>query len=271
VLNPWAESARLGDWWGTAFSLPLESQIEWNQARQRAVILRTPKEFLEGADPRDLRKYQRLGAAGEKACHVVLEMPGKMAETLWFAGENAMLAAGGARVVAGGARLAAGSGRAIIGGAGRGLASRGLPRLHWHGSRPAVERAYAQGLFAHGPGSGGKYWATTLSARGKLTDLLIGGTQNVDSLIPLRLSSKGAFEAVYALTPQEAAQFSRAWGFTYSWNPYQWYKGSLFGQYYYQAVPVTWGQRGTELGRATIITGAVAGGTVGADYLIQQK
>jgi len=144
------------------------------------------------------------------------------------------------------------------------------PTLYWHGTESAVESANIEGLFAHGWGNGGKYWATELSSRNVVTDVLIGGTQNVDSLVPFRLSSKGAFEAVYTLTDEEAALFSRAWGPSYSWNPYNWYKGA-FGQYYCQSSAVTWGQRATELGQGTIITGAIGGGAYGLSYLNDQR
>ncbi len=99
----------------------------------------------------------------------------------------------------------------------------------------------------------------------RFTRWLIGGKTNVDSLIPFRTSTQGNFDAVYKLTGAEASQFSRAWGFQYSRNPYQWYKGSLFGQStYMQNGVASWAQRATELQRASIITGSVGGLTWGA-------
>ena len=43
------------------------------------------------------------------------------------------------------------------------------PNLYWHGSKDAVEEAHRLGLFAHGHGSGGKYWATILSGQNGTT------------------------------------------------------------------------------------------------------
>ena len=88
---------------------------------------------------------------------------------------------------------------------------------------------------------------------------MIGGNRNVDSLIPFRTSTKGGFEAVYKLTADEAAKFSRAWGFKYSWNPYQWYKGAI-GQYVYAPHGTSWAQCGIELGRFGAISSIIGGG-----------
>ena len=141
------------------------------------------------------------------------------------------------------------------------------PELFWHGSEDAVQAARKDGLFSHGTGSGSKFWATTRSDRSLLTDILIGGNRNVESLIPFRTSTKGGFTSVYKLTAEEAAKFSRAWGFQYSWNPYQWYKGGI-GQYYYHPGTVSWGQRGIEISRAGGITVIVVGGTWGGTEVI---
>ena len=152
-----------------------------------------------------------------------------------------------------------------------GAASRAAPTLYWHATEEAVESANLNGLLAHGPGNGGKYWASTYSSEAALTNtLLLGGTQNVRSLIPFSLAPKGAFESVYTLTEDEAALFSRAWGPQFSWNPYVWYKGA-FGQYYYQSTLVTWGQCAVELGQAGTITSAVVGGSAGVSYLVDQR
>lgn len=132
--------------------------------------------------------------------------------------------------------------------------------LYWHGSRDGVERAVKDGLFAHGTGNGAKFWATSRGKPGTITNILNGGNYNVESLIPLRLKAKGGFDAVYQLTPEEAAKFHRAWGPRYSWNPYQWYKGAT-GQYVYSPMPVTWAQRRLELRRFGTITVIVIGGT----------
>ena len=138
-------------------------------------------------------------------------------------------------------------------------APRGGPTLYWHGSTEGVEAATRNGLFAHGTGSGSKFWATTRGKQGALTEILIGGNRNIDSLIPFRTSTKGGFESVYKLTAEEASHFSRAWGFRYSANPYQWYKGAI-GQYVYSPGTISWAQRGTELGRAGAITTIIGGG-----------
>ncbi|MEM7477857.1 MAG: RHS repeat-associated core domain-containing protein, partial [Planctomycetota bacterium] len=139
------------------------------------------------------------------------------------------------------------------------FAPKKTPSLYWHGSTEGVEAATRNGLFAHGTGSGSKFWATTRGKPGGLTEFLIGGNRNVDSLIPFRTSTKGGFEAVYQLTAEEAAMFSRAWGFKYSWNPYQWYKGAI-GQYVYAPKGVSWGQRGIEVGRFGAISSIIVGG-----------
>ena len=92
----------------------------------------------------------------------------------------------------------------------------------------------------------------------------------MESLIPFRLSNKGGFEAVYKLTTEEASHFTRAWGFKYSWNPYQWYKG-LTGQYVYAPHAISMAQRMTELKRFGAITGLWIGGGVGIDTAVNGK
>jgi hypothetical protein len=140
------------------------------------------------------------------------------------------------------------------------ISKSGVPALYWHASPEGVAAAQANGLFAHGPGAGGKFWATTIGTPGRLTEVLVGGNHNIDSLIPFRMSTKGGFGAVYRLTTEEASRFSRAWGFRYSWNPYQWYKGAI-GQYFVHPGSVSWGQRGIEVVRGGTITVIVAAGT----------
>lgn len=73
---------------------------------------------------------------------------------------------------------------------------------------------------------------------------------------------KGGFGSVYKLTAEEASKFSRAWGFQYSWNPVQWYKGAI-GQYYFHPGTVSWAQRGTELLRVGGISTAIGVGIWG--------
>lgn len=130
--------------------------------------------------------------------------------------------------------------------------------LYWHGSAEAVEAATRSGLFAHGTGNGLKFWATSIGRQGGLTEILIGGNRNIVSRYPF-LSPKGGFSSVYQLTAEEASHFNRAWGFRYSFNPYQWYKGAT-GQYYCHPGSVSWAQRRLEFGRGLGITGAGLGG-----------
>ena len=140
------------------------------------------------------------------------------------------------------------------------LAARGGVDLYWHGSLTGVARRSASGIFVDGPGNGGLFWATS-----KQMDELgpwawkIGGNANV-KIIPPRLINKGGLEATYDLTSAESAMFRRAWGPSFNWNPYQWYKGAV-GQYYYRPGTATWGQRLGELGNAAGITGAGAAGS----------
>ncbi len=86
----------------------------------------------------------------------------------------------------------------------------------------------------------------------------VGGNTNVQ-ILPPRLINKGGLEATYKLTSAETAMFSRAWGPSFNWNPYQWWKGAA-GQYYYRPGAASWSQRAGELGKAAGITGAGAGG-----------
>jgi RHS repeat-associated protein len=137
----------------------------------------------------------------------------------------------------------------------------GGKNLFWHGSAEGVENATKNGLFAHGTGNGSKFWATSRGEQGKLTEILIGGNYNIVAKPPF-VQYKGGFGSVYKLTAEEASHFSKAWGFQYSWNPYQWYKG-LSGQYYFHPGTVSWAQRATELKRGAAITTAVGVGTWG--------
>ncbi|MEJ7593341.1 MAG: RHS repeat-associated core domain-containing protein [Planctomycetaceae bacterium] len=148
------------------------------------------------------------------------------------------------------------------------LSPRRGPTLYWHGSTEGVGAATRNGLFAHGTGNGSKFWATTRGEQGALTEILVGGNRNIESLIPFRTSTKGGFESVYRLTAEEASHFSRAWGFSYSFNPWQWYKG-VIGQYVYHPGSVSWAQRGLEARRGLTITGAGVGGAIIVDQGIE--
>lgn len=150
------------------------------------------------------------------------------------------------------------------------LSPRGPAALYWHGTKEGVEAAFQRGLFAHGTGSGSKFWATNQKHLNAWTEFLIGGNTNIDSLIPFRTSTKGGFQATYRLTPDEAHHFRRAWGVEYSWNPYQWYKGAV-GQFYYHPGIVSWAQRGIELGRAAGISTIIGGGVWGGDKLLNWR
>ena len=131
----------------------------------------------------------------------------------------------------------------------------GGKNLFWHGSAEGVENATKNGLFAHGTGNGSKFWATSRGEQGKLTEILIGGNYNIVAKPPF-VQYKGGFGSVYKLSAEEASHFNKAWGFQYSWNPYQWYKG-VSGQYYFHPGTVSWAQRATELKRGAAITTAI--------------
>ncbi len=136
-----------------------------------------------------------------------------------------------------------------------GAPSSGGKNLFWHGSAEGVENATKTGLFSHGTGNGSKFWATSRGEQGKLTEILIGGNYNIVAKPPF-VQYKGGFGSVYKLMAEEASHFSKAWGFQYSWNPYQWYKG-VSGQYYFHPGTVSWAQRATELKRGAAITTAI--------------
>lgn len=130
--------------------------------------------------------------------------------------------------------------------------------LYWHGSAAGVARRNLTGIFVDGPGNGGLFWATSkeMDELGPLA-WRVGGNTNVQ-LIPPKLINKGGLEATYNLTSAESAMFRRAWGPTFNWNPYQWWKGAA-GQYYYRPAPAGLGTRLGEAGKAAAITGAWTG------------
>jgi RHS repeat-associated protein len=127
-------------------------------------------------------------------------------------------------------------------------------KLFWHGSADAVARREAAGVFVDGPGNSGLFWATSkqMEELGPFA-WKVGGNMNVQ-LLPPRLINKGGLEATYSLTPGESAMFSRAWGFDFNWNPYQWWKGAV-GQYYYRSGPASLWRRFGELGKGAGMTG----------------
>lgn len=158
--------------------------------------------------------------------------------------------------------LAARSGRKVVGEAtATNLLRRAKvpPRLYWHGSPEAVARRKIGGIFVDGPGNGGLYWTTNgkMDKLG-LRKLMVGGNTNV-RVFPPGLLKKGGLDATYELTAAEAAQFRRAWGPDFNWNPYMWWKGGT-GQFYNRSVPVTWGQRLRELGQAAGMTSVLGAG-----------
>ncbi len=135
------------------------------------------------------------------------------------------------------------------------------PKLYWHGSRDAVDRREMGGVFVDGPGNGGMFWSTSR----KMNELgpfkfHVGGNTNVRTFPP-RLVNKGGLEATYELTPAEAAQFRRAWGPNFNWNPYMWWKGAS-GQYYLRPFEASLRQRLGELAGGIGITSALGTGYV---------
>jgi len=104
-LNPFAESAKLGHWWGTFWSRDYVLQYEINRDRQAAIQLRTPEEVMEAPDI-DSRKHQRLGKEiGAVDCATMAYGGGK----LFGAAASAARAAAG-KTAAAAARRAAPSG-----------------------------------------------------------------------------------------------------------------------------------------------------------------
>lgn len=254
----WSEAAPVGKEWDAAVDAPRPGLRQTEMERGFKEIGETQN--LESLT--ELHQYNKAAEAERREAEM------KALEALGWALAVVEPGPGGEAYLA----SRAGGGVAGVGGRAAGAAAgqtgrQAGKRLFWHGSPEAVARREAEGVFVDGAGNGGLNWATQ-NTRDNLGPLAwkVGGNHDVTWRPPF-VKNKGGLEATYELTPEEVAQFRRAWGPDFNWNAYQWYKG-LAGQYYYRPKPATAGQRLKELGQAAGITGAALGGGYGVAKLM---
>lgn len=162
--------------------------------------------------------------------------------------------------------LAAGASRAS------GL-SNGPPNLYYHtnpGTKAKIDelRKGGNSIFEGlPPGNERTFWSTPAPCPGTLST---GGRMSIE---PLNLFRRGQpvvrmkdFSQTVRMTADEAANFRRAWGPSYSWDATHWWKGAA-GQYYYRPVTSAWTR--TQQGGVFLLKLGGAGATASGihDYM----
>jgi hypothetical protein len=91
-------------------------------------------------------------------------------------------------------------------------------KLYYYGPQEFVKNKLANGMLAGGPGTQGRFWATT-DANAGMFSLSTGGSFVKNGKIFVDMSARMELSAV------DAALFRPAYGLEFSWDPTSWWKG----------------------------------------------